>query len=78
MVIRIKYFGLITDNLATEANMPNGSNISKLIEYLISHEPKLKNTLKRSTILVNKSKADLQTILNDNDEVMILTVLGGG
>lgn len=78
MVIKIKYFGLITDNLITEANVPEGWDISELLKYIISQEPKLKNILTRATILLNKSKADMQTVLKDEDEVMILAVLGGG
>lgn len=78
MIIKVKYFGLITENLISEIKLPEGNNVSNLLEYLGNIEPKSKDILKRATILVNKTNANLQTVLNDNDEVMILTVLGGG
>ncbi len=78
MVIKIKYFGLIANNLISEAVLPEGSDISVLLNHLIKEEPNNEDILIKATILVNKSKADTSTILNDKDEVMILTVLGGG
>jgi molybdopterin converting factor small subunit len=78
MVIKIKYFGLITENLPSEANLLQGSSVSDLIDILSRQEPEFENIISRATILVNNSKADLKTTLNNNDEVMILAVLGGG
>mgnify|MGYP000906739533 FL=1 len=76
MVIKIKYFGLITNILDTEAVLPEGSNISDLLNHLIKQYPSNKDMLNKATILVNKSKAVSNTVINDRDEVMILTLLG--
>ena len=78
MVIKIKYFGLITNKLESEAELPEGSNVIDLLNHLFVQHPNNKDILSRSTILINKSKAELNSILNENDEVMILAVLGGG
>lgn len=78
MVIKIKYYGLIANNLISEVSIPEGSNVADLLIQLIKEEPKNGDMFNKATILVNKKKADLNTILNDKDEVMILTILGGG
>lgn len=78
MLIKIKYYGLITNNLISEVSLPEGSKIGDLLEYLIKEEAKNEDIMKKATILVNKLKADPNTLLNDKDEVMILTILGGG
>ncbi|MFA7138396.1 MAG: MoaD/ThiS family protein [Bacteroidales bacterium] len=78
MVIKIKYFGLIANNLISEAVLREGSDVTVLLNHLIKQYPNNKEMLNKATILVNKSKATTSTILNDKDEVMILTVLGGG
>jgi molybdopterin converting factor small subunit len=78
MVIKIKYFGLIANNSISEVVLPEGSDINVLINHLINEEPRNKDILNKATFLVNKSKASTSTILNDKDEIMILTVLGGG
>lgn len=77
-MIKIKYFGLIANSLISEAELPEGSSISDLLNHLIKEEPNNEKLLNKATILVNKLKADFSTILNDKDEVMILIVLGGG
>ena len=78
MVIKIKYFGFITNNLDSETVLKEGSYISDLLNHLNKQYPNNKDMLNKATILVNKSKAVSNTVLNDNDEVMILNVLGGG
>ena len=78
MVIKIKYFGLITNELNSEAELPEGSNVKDLLNHLLVQYPNNKDILRKATILVNKSKTELNSTLNDNDEVMILAVLGGG
>ena len=78
MVIKIKYFGLITNELNSEAELPEGSKVTDLLNHLLVQYPNNKDILRKATILVNKSKTELNLTLNDNDEVMILAVLGGG
>ena len=78
MLIRIKYFGLIDNNLLVESELQENSNVNALLKKLIEAEPANEELLNKATILVNKKKADPNTILKDKDEVMILTVLGGG
>lgn len=78
MFIKIKYFGLITNKLDSQAVLPEDSNVADLLNHLFVQHPNNKDMLNRATILVNKSKANLNTVLHDNDEVMILAVLGGG
>ncbi len=78
MLIRIKYFGLIDNNLLVESELQENSNVNALLKKLIEAEPANEELLNKATILVNKKKADPNTILKDKDEVMILTILGGG
>ena len=78
MLIRIKYFGLIDNNLLVESELQENSNVNALLKKLIEAEPANEEMLNKATILVNKKKADPDTILKDKDEVMILTILGGG
>lgn len=78
MLIRIKYFGLIDNNLLVESELQENSNVNALLKKLIEAEPANEEMLNKATILVNKKKADPNTILKDKDEVMILTILGGG
>lgn len=78
MVIKIKYFGFIANNFELETVLTKGSNISDLINHLIKQYPNNKDMFNKATILVNKSKAVSSTVLNDKDEVIILTVIGGG
>ena len=78
MLISIKYFGLIDNNLLVESELQENSNVNALLKKLIEAEPANEELLNKATILVNKKKADPNTILKDKDEVMILTILGGG
>ena len=78
MLISIKYFGLIDNNLLVESELQENSNVNALLKKLIEAEPANEEMLNKATILVNKKKADPNTILKDKDEVMILTILGGG
>jgi len=76
-IIKLKYFGVATSNYPSNIELPEDSTI----EYLL-HEIKDKindpidTLLKSAVILINKSKADKNTILCDGDEVLILYVLG--
>jgi len=78
MKIKMKYFGLITNDLGSEAELPEGSSVSDLLNLIVKQDPNYKEILTRATILVNNSKADIDTVLKHNDEVMVLAVLGGG
>jgi len=77
MLIRLKYSGLPTAGI-TENNLqveiPAGSNVEELVLAAWG-----KTELPASAnIVVNNSIASLKTVLNDNDEVMVLRLLNGG
>lgn len=78
MRIKLKHFGLGTIDLPEYMELPEGTNIEEFV-YLIQKNVEIPSEyLSTSTFLVNNSKADKNTVLNDGDEVLILRPLGGG
>lgn len=80
MIVKLKYLGLVVDNLPTSMELEDGASLAELIKKMKiqSGEETIDAIFKKSTLLVNKSKIDENTILKDGDEVMVLSVLGGG
>lgn len=80
MIVKLKYLGLVVDNLPRSMELEDGASLAELIKEMKiqSGEETIDAIFKKSTLLVNKSKIDENTILKDGDEVMVLSVLGGG
>lgn len=82
MKIKLKYFGVSTVMIGHESKqveLPDNSTIEHLI-YKIHDEinDPVDVILKAAVFLVNKSKANKDTVLHDGDELLILYTLGGG
>lgn len=79
MIVNIKYFGLLNEKMPISIELPDDSNLKAFKKILIGKADKhTAEVLNRATFLVNKSKADNETVLKHNDLIMILSVLGGG
>jgi len=76
--IRLKYIGLGETNLPKYLELPEGTDIEGLIHFLKDRIEAPLEYLFKSTFLVNNSKAHMNTVLKDGDEVLILHPLGGG
>ena len=82
MIVTAKYFGtpLSTYNMRSEhIQLADGSTIGHLLGEIskkLSAEDK--ELLSETTFMVNKARADKQTVLKDGDEVIIMHFLGGG
>lgn len=73
--------GISTQSLNKEyenIELPDNSTVSDLIDKIWGKVNDPIDRIKSATFLVNKSRANKDTVLKDGDEVMILLVLGGG
>jgi molybdopterin converting factor small subunit len=84
MIVEIKYLGVLaslTRKGAMQVKLPEGSTIEGMFDVIIDQEkladPVVKE-LKLAVILLNKTKVDKATVLQDGDEVMVLNTIGGG
>lgn len=80
MIVKLKYIGLVTEKLPTILSLDEGTDLAGLIQVMKDEygEHRIDTIVKKSTFLVGKSKLDDKSLLMDGDEVMILSVLGGG
>lgn len=80
MIIKMKYLGLITDNLPASIELEDGADLGELIQAMrdLCGVERIDTIVKKSTFLLNNKKIDENSLLNDGDKVMVLTVLGGG
>jgi sulfur carrier protein ThiS len=79
LVIKIKYFGVETTSLPLTIELPENSTIEILLDYISEIiNDSIDSLLRSAVFLVNKSRADKETVLHDKDEVHILYILGGG
>lgn len=81
MQVTVKFFSFLCQIVGTDrlsVDMADGALVSELLDSLSRQfdNPLLKND--QIVILVNQKNASLQTILNENDYVILLPVLGGG
>ena len=77
MIVRLKYYGTPTagvEKTDSPAEIPAGSTVEGL---LLAAWGKTE-LLKAASFLVNNTQATLKTILNENDEVIVLRPLNGG
>lgn len=81
MRVTVKLFSFLgqiagTDRLSVD--LTDGGSVSDLLSSL---SLQLDNQLlkdKQIVVLINQKQASLQSILNENDQVLLLPVLGGG
>ena len=77
MHVRVKFIGIPEagiDRGGVAAEIPEGSTVEgMLISVMGDSKP-----YKTMNFIVNKSMASLETVLKENDEVMVLRVLAGG
>lgn len=80
MKIKMKHLGLITVSLPTSIKVSDGIDLAGLIQVMKDEygNDLIEGIENKSTFLVNKMRVDKSTTLRDGDEVMILSVLGGG
>ena len=72
------YFGQIVGTDRLSVDLADGALVEDLLNLLSLQfdNPVLKN--EQVVILINQKHASLQSILNENDHVLLLPVLGGG
>ncbi|WP_077212010.1 MoaD/ThiS family protein [Bacillus dakarensis] len=82
MKVIYRYFGVpvpvLTDE-KKEIEIGIGSTIDELMNVLCADmEEASSEMLQKATFLVNNIGAKRETVLNDNDEIIILNPIGGG
>lgn len=79
MVVKLKYMGVIHDKMPDVLDLEEGTNVKTLKTILIDmSDEELKSILSNASFIVNSTSANDDTVLNDNDKVLVLTPLGGG
>lgn len=79
MVVKLKYMGVIHDKMPDVLDLEEGTNVKALKTILINmSDEELKPILSNASFIVNNMNANDDTLLNDNDKVLVLTPLGGG
>lgn len=79
MVVKLKYMGVIHDKMPDVLDLEEGTNVKTLKTILIDmSDEELKPILSNASFIVNNMNANDDTVLNDNDKVLVLTPLGGG
>lgn len=79
MNIKIKYLGVYTANLHLDIVLSEGSTIKDML-HIISDKvgDPIDVLIKYAVFIVNGSKVNMNTVLNEKDNVLILYSLGGG
>lgn len=71
--------GVIHDKMPDVLDLEEGTNVKTLKTILIDmSDEELKSILSNASFIVNSTSANDDTVLNDNDKVLVLTPLGGG
>jgi molybdopterin converting factor small subunit len=79
MVVKLKYMGVIHDKMPDVLDLEEGTDVKTLKTILIDMSgEELKPILSNASFIVNNMNANDDTLLNDNDKVLVLTPLGGG
>jgi sulfur carrier protein ThiS len=77
--VRLKFMGILGNEMPTTIELEEGTDLRGLIKAMEKkYSAEIMNIVRESAFLVNKSKVEPTRILKDKDEVMILSVLGGG
>ena len=77
MVVKLKCFGLPAtgvDRTNYSAEIPAGSTVEGLLSAVLGNA----GIPKSASYLVNNTQASITTILNENDEVIVMRPITGG
>jgi len=82
MRVTVKFFGFPSafgrDNAKT-FELPEGATIAQLLAVIKAEAgPDVDAFSQKSSFVVNRSRAERDTVLQDGDEVMLMFTLGGG
>lgn len=58
--------------------LPDGTDISTVLNILEHRKPELRKLRNMTMIALNRSYADMNTILKDGDELAVFPPVGGG
>ncbi|NLJ58319.1 MAG: MoaD/ThiS family protein [Tissierellia bacterium] len=79
MEVKLKFLGRLGNEKPYSIELEEGTDLKGLLKIMEDkYSFGIMTTIRESVFLVNKSKIELNTVLKDGDEVMILSVLGGG
>ena len=79
MEVKLKFLGRLGNEKPYSIELEEGTYLKGLLKIMEDkYSFGIMTTIRESVFLVNKSKIELNTVLKDGDEVMILSVLGGG
>ncbi|WP_422486656.1 MoaD/ThiS family protein [Gudongella sp. DL1XJH-153] len=75
MIVKIKFIGVTDIDIPSEMSLEKDATVADVVNYLerVNGSP-----VDGLTILVNKEKTSLDTKLQEDDQILILQVLGGG
>jgi MoaE-MoaD fusion protein len=81
MRVRVLFFGILKDLAGKSSDSPelsDGALVRDLLEYYVSHLPRLKESLASLAVAVNQRYAGAETVLKADDEVALLPPVSGG
>jgi molybdopterin converting factor subunit 1 len=81
MLVKVLFFGTLRDVLGKSAEtvqLPDGADLSHLLEHYVREVPKLKALLPSVAVSVNQEYASRNAGLRDHDEVALLPPVSGG
>lgn len=82
-MVTIKFFGLLRSNHSIQSLHLDVRHMSEIIDYLNKHYPRIsKQELEDAALFINQQKVmhmkRFDIPLNDGDEVVFTTYVGGG
>jgi molybdopterin converting factor small subunit len=82
VIVKFKYFGIPIAALSRQAQqveLPFGATVEQLLNSISDKaDGWIDELIQAATFLVNESKAEKHTVLNDGDEVIIMYTMAGG
>ncbi len=81
MHIRIRYFASLREIVGQNEEiltLPAQARISDVQAQLLTRYPRLQTILERCLCAVNRSYANADTVLYDDDELVFIPPMGGG
>jgi molybdopterin converting factor subunit 1 len=81
MTVRVKFFAILRDKAGVAElplELPGRASVADALEMLVGRYPDLRPHLARAAAAVNLTRANRDTILNDNDELALLPPVSGG
>jgi molybdopterin converting factor subunit 1 len=81
MKIRVRYFASFREIVGQNEEiltLQEGASVAELRTLLLSHYPRLKSIIERSTCAVNRGYVPGEATLHENDEIVFIPPVGGG